>query len=1051
MSLPDRTDAPTTVVQRISDSGVSSSARSTIPRDRRAPGQAGAPMGRLGRYNLLEEVGRGGMGRVLKAYDPQLQREVAIKELRRDRLRDTDTVARARVVAEARAMARLAHPNVVAVFDVQELLELTIVMEFVDGVTLRQWVSRVNPSPDDVLQVYVRAGRGLAAAHAAGLLHRDFKPHNVLVAPLTVSPTTVKVTDFGLAKPRDASETGERSTSGGTSTAGSSSQSLTGTGTVMGTPRYMAPEQHAATELTPAADQYAFCVALWEALCGAPPFSGRELHRAKLEGPPAWPSDAPPMPRHITEAIRRGMSPRSRERWPDMDALLDRLTLDPRRRRRIAALSALGGAAVAGLLAAASYGDARCSQSQRLLDTVWDPNRRAEVQASLGAVPAPFAEAVRERSVEALDEYAAQWVQMHQEACEATSVRGEQSQATLDLRMACLRRARDGLGAAVDVLADADVEVAEHSHAMLQQLHPLQRCADVDALREDVAPPLPREVSTVAAARAIVEEADALAYAGRYTASRAKVDEARYLAAGVEYAPVHCEIDIAEGRALARIGDYDGAEQALRRAFERATAHRDRRNLRRSASQLVYVIGSLQRRPDDALRYLELGEELAAGDPEASIVFDGRRAALAHNDGRYPEAEKLFRRAIAAKTEQRGAQHLSVAQSRRSLAVTLIEMGRYDDAEQHSRAAITAFEQQLGPQHPLVADARTSLANLLDVQARFDESAAEHRKVLESRRATLGDEHPDVGTSLSNLANAVMSQGNLQEAAALQEEGLRIRIAALGEDHPVVAESLQNLANVRSRQGRNDDANDALQRALVILEGALEPGHPRIAALRINLANIAFFQKRYADAEQAYRQAADELESSVGPAHTNVALARNNLAATLRRQGKFDEAEALLKDALAVRIASLGEVHPDVAQSRGNLALVYESRGDLRAAEEQLRLSLAILDETLGDQHAESAKVARALANNLLEQGRAAAAHELARRAWSVARGDEIQPRQRGSTAFILAQTTWATTPSARDEARRLAQVSIDAYLAAGDTFEFQANDVRAWLAKHRR
>jgi serine/threonine protein kinase len=236
----------------------------------------------VGRYLVIGEIGRGAMGFVLRAYDPKLQREVALKRVRTGLLGDE---ARVRLIREARAMARLNHPNVVAVYDVElaENAGVVLVMEYVPGTTLRQWLLR-DPAPSvlQIIESFVAAGRGLAAAHTEGLLHRDFKLDNVLVG----TDGRVRVTDFGLARvtaDRGADEsTGRRSHDDG------DDAELTAAGTVMGTPAYMAPEQHEGRELDARADQFGFCVALWRALTRKWPFEGRgnELPEAKLAGPP---------------------------------------------------------------------------------------------------------------------------------------------------------------------------------------------------------------------------------------------------------------------------------------------------------------------------------------------------------------------------------------------------------------------------------------------------------------------------------------------------------------------------------------------------------------------------------------------------------------------------------------------------------------------------------------------------------------------------------------------------------------------------------------------
>ncbi|HEY6174361.1 MAG TPA: serine/threonine-protein kinase, partial [Kofleriaceae bacterium] len=199
--------------------------------------------GRLGRYRIDDVIGAGGRGIVLAARDPELARSIALKVLRRD-----DAVSQSELLIEGQAMARLRHPNVVSVYDVGVASDrVFIAMELVVGVTLRAWQSRARPWRA-VVETYLAAGRGLAAAHAAAVVHADFKPDNVLVG----EDGSVRVADFGLASVVRAS----------------------GRGRIVGTPAYMAPEQHAGAAVGPEADQFAFATALWEALAGSRPFGG---------------------------------------------------------------------------------------------------------------------------------------------------------------------------------------------------------------------------------------------------------------------------------------------------------------------------------------------------------------------------------------------------------------------------------------------------------------------------------------------------------------------------------------------------------------------------------------------------------------------------------------------------------------------------------------------------------------------------------------------------------------------------------------------------------
>jgi len=230
-------------------------------------------------------------------------------------------------------MAQLSHPNVVAVYDAEETpTGVVLFMEYVAGQTLRPWVQASRRPWAEVVACFVAAGRGLAAAHAKGLLHRDFKPDNVLVA----ASGEVKVADFGLAKLTAELKHGGPAGSLVPIPTEPSGDPLTRTDAVMGTPRYMAPEQHRDEVLGPAVDQYAFCVALWEVLTGKPPFAGPSVHALlahKQCGPPPWP-DNTAVPRPIVNALLRGLAAEPSQRWPNLDALLNALAYDPHRAKR---------------------------------------------------------------------------------------------------------------------------------------------------------------------------------------------------------------------------------------------------------------------------------------------------------------------------------------------------------------------------------------------------------------------------------------------------------------------------------------------------------------------------------------------------------------------------------------------------------------------------------------------------------------------------------------------------------------------------------------------
>ena len=277
------------------------------------------PVEQIGRFAVLRKLGEGGMGVVYAAHDTELDRDVAMKLLRADT--GSSGPARARLLREARAMAKLSHPNVITIYDVGTVDEqVFIAMELVHGVTLKRWIKTRPRTWRGVIERFAEAGHGLAAAHRAGLIHRDFKPDNVLVG----DDGRVRVLDFGLARPLDVDD--ELKTPPGSKLDKSSSgERLTVTGAVMGTPAYMSPEQWRSSEIDHRSDQFSFCVTLWEALFGGRPFPGSTAHAiasAVLGGEITPPSDDHSVPAWLVRVLRRGLATRPDDRFESMDALL---------------------------------------------------------------------------------------------------------------------------------------------------------------------------------------------------------------------------------------------------------------------------------------------------------------------------------------------------------------------------------------------------------------------------------------------------------------------------------------------------------------------------------------------------------------------------------------------------------------------------------------------------------------------------------------------------------------------------------------------------------
>jgi predicted Ser/Thr protein kinase len=338
---------------------------------------------RLGRYRLERELGAGGMGVVHAAFDLDLQRRIALKVLR---MPAPSTEAKDRLLREARAMARLSHANVVTVYEVGTTNGRDFVaMELIHGESLAEWLRAARRAPAVIVDAFIAAGRGLAAAHAAGIVHRDFKPHNVLRS----REGRIVVTDFGLAREvQGAVSIALDATLPAGMDAGphGSLAGLTVTGALLGTPAYMAPEQWSGGAVTPATDQFAYCVALWEALTGERPYRGPtldDLRRQVAKGPAVL--DASRVPRRIRRILLRGLDPDPARRWPTMDGLLDQLVRAKRRPGLALGIAGAAAAAAAVVVIAVQTASApaavMCPPPARAVAAMWSPAIAADMRA----------------------------------------------------------------------------------------------------------------------------------------------------------------------------------------------------------------------------------------------------------------------------------------------------------------------------------------------------------------------------------------------------------------------------------------------------------------------------------------------------------------------------------------------------------------------------------------------------------------------------------------------------------------------------------------------
>jgi tetratricopeptide (TPR) repeat protein len=771
----------------------------------------------LGRYVVMAPLGEGGTGIVYAAYDPELDRKVAIKLVR--------PLARtqARLLREAQAMARLHHPNVVVVHDVGTWRDRVFVaMEFVDGWTLRSWPRKEAPSPKAILEAYVAAGRGLEAAHAAGFVHRDFKPDNVLVG----RDGAVRVTDFGLA--RAGNLTPDPDLDRGSDPPTASTAITRPEGPVVGTPGYIAPEQYERAPPDPRADQFSFCVALYEELCGHLPFDGDgedALRNATLAGRVRPFDREAKVPAHVARAILRGLSVDPTARFPSMRALLDELTRDPHARLRKLAATALGfGAVIAialGARASVAQKESLCRGAEEELAGVWDEAQKSAVRAAFEATGAPYAGQAYQHAAANIERYVGDWIAMRTDACRATRIRGDQTEAILTLRSACLdTRARE-LRSLVGLLSHADRDVVQSSIEASAKLSPIDACGDVAALTAPVAPPPDRAArERVLALRGRLAELRARASAGKYAS--AADDEGVLLveARATGYAPLVAETLVELGAAQTGGGRYDAAEATLREAIDVADeAHHDEAR-GRALVALAELSGRWLGHYAPAAQYATAAVHVARRIGNARMEsFALEQASREHGYlGELDRALDEGKRSLELTARLFAPDDLRRARVNGSLAVALAELGRFDDAERADREALAIAERALGPSHPLISDYLDDLALDLIWSGRPADAVPFDQRAVDLTLAELGPESPRYGDALNNLGYAQLKMRDFPASMAQNEKALAIFERHFGPDHVGQVYPLEGLGEALLETGDPGRALPLLERATRLAE-----------------------------------------------------------------------------------------------------------------------------------------------------------------------------------------------------------------------------------------
>jgi len=804
----------------------------------------------IGRYLVLQRLGEGGMGVVYAAYDAELDRKVALKLLRPTR--DSDE-GHARLLREAQAMARVSHPNVIAVHDVGMYRDQVFVaMDLVEGTTLSKWI-RQEPRPwREVIRVFLDAGRGLKAAHDAGLVHRDFKPTNVLLG----RDGRVFVTDFGLARlATDEDERPQRSMPNlGTAPRRKSrlTSEVTSEGVVMGTPRYMAPEQMRGSKVDARADQFSFCAALYYGLWRQHAFDPNDLAgaAARVQGHPTAPVDpdkvktdvkliaeppsTPRVPSAVRRAVLRGLSVEADQRFPSMEPLLEELfsASNPASARAVYGLVAAtllllvgGGTWFARERARAQV----CTGGAAAIAGTWSNDAANGIAKLFQTAAGEHGVDQARRTQRALDAYAERWVAAHRDACEATRIRGEQTETILALRMTCLERKRKELAALLNVLGHPDPALVDKSVDAAHGLSGVGQCRDVDALTAVGRPDDPARRDAVEQAEGRLAQVEALRGAGRYaeglTLARAVLEESQKLG----FRPLEAQARFLEGTLLDLNGDLKGGEKELDEALFIAESGRDEVTKLKVATRLTYVVGDRMGRSEDGVIWSRLGKATltrigADNYPDLEADLWNMEGNVHLRAGAWKEAVEAWKQSLAVVSKAGGNETRRV-RAQTNIATAQSKMGLRRESIDSQREAIADYERLRGQDHPILVRPLYNMANTLTEMGEFKDAHAAVERALQLSESKLGKDNATTADVLDTYAALLLEEGRAEEALASYRRALDIKTKRLEAGNALFAFTYDGIGRSLVALGRPRDAVDWLERAL-----ALKPGDDTVLA-----------------------------------------------------------------------------------------------------------------------------------------------------------------------------------------------------------------------------
>jgi serine/threonine protein kinase/tetratricopeptide (TPR) repeat protein len=1013
---------------------------------------------RIDRYTVQRRLGVGGMSVVYEALDERIGRRVAIKLMQ---VGDVDS-DRERLRREAQALARVSHPNVVEVFEIGEHDgKPYVAMALVEGEPLDRWLRSQVRAPTEIVEAFVQAGEGLAAAHAHGLVHRDFKPGNVLMGV----DGRVRVVDFGLVResgavePSSSAQAPSPAEISARTPVGAWTESLTRTGAMVGTPAYMSPEQLAGLAAGPASDQFSFCVALYEALYDQHPFvidcNWQQLPYNVLEGRLHRPPKERRVPAVLGKAIMRGLALRPEARWPGMDALLHALrrALDRRGPGWPTLLVGVGllVVGIGGLYRSSqSREEHHCRRAALVMQRTWSPGTRDDLRDAWLATGLPGAADTWTRVDARLQVEVEDWWGLHRSACSGTVPAS--SSAT------CLLRWADELHAHLEVMEEPSESVLHNAVQMVGELPALERCSDAldDPPDAPASEPPPWEGA--------LHRVDALVSAGKLDEATPLLEQLVAQAGSDRGARLTAEANLRIGKVLTLRGEIDGAAAAYEEAYLGAKPLGLDRLAAKSALGLLQLFGEIRHRPEEAARWANhaRAETERVDDPALTSAYLNYWGRALRADQKLEEALVQHQRALELQRSLPSSEPSELALSHFQIGSVLGLLDRVDEARPHLEESLRILEEAYGPRHPRVATTLTNLGIFLSFEGRYDQALAK----LELARQIGLEAYPGnpwpAAFPLRTSAMIHMVEGRTK----LATEQLRTFQEAYIQTHTPEDTNSALLefvsCQIATHEGDHERALEHCRRALQHEEGlgTLEVDAPNVhQTIGAILAKQGKLEEAFESERAAYQASlrSQQKKAAGDAAHAMRRRwyqidANQGLGRALAMVGRYEEALALLEQARSGYddgfAGSAAWRRQGIELDMGTTLLALGRHEEARVV---LRAMVTATEARAGAGALDLQRGLVALARAELAAGNVDAARELAERALELltARVEPVPDAEAGAR-FVLARCLYAS-PSERSRALALARRAEEAWAAKGPMVQRDLDEVRRWLAEHGR